>query len=183
MRHGQRRRLPDRLHLRARPASRRAPCTSTATCWRSATATAATCCARMRDDRFMRLAAARLHLRARRPGAVSAARRRRRRSCWNARRRTTCSRPSRSSARRSASPRRPPIARCWPSSASTTFHRCANASPPARPCRRPRSMPGTRRPGSRSSTASARPRCCTSSSARPSDEIRAGRHRQAGARL
>ena len=71
------------------------------------------------------------------------------------------------SAPRSASPRRPPTARCSASSPSTTSHRCANASRPARPCRRPRSTPGRRRPASRSSTASARPRCCTSSSARP----------------
>ena len=42
--------------------------------------------------------------------------------------------------------------------------RCANASPPARRCRRRRARCGRRRPASRSSTASARPRCCTSSS-------------------
>ena len=36
--------------------------------------------------------------------------------------------------------------------------RCANACRPARPCRRPSSMPGTRRPASRCSTASAAPR-------------------------
>ena len=41
---------------------------------------------------------------------------------------------------------------------STTSRRCANASRPARRCRRRRSTPGTRRPACRSSTASARPR-------------------------
>ena len=56
----------------------------------------------------------------------------------------------------------------------TTSRRCANASRPARRCRRRPSRPGTRRPASRSSTASARPRCCTSSSARPKHEVRAG---------
>ena len=42
--------------------------------------------------------------------------------------------------------------------------RCASASRPARRCRRPRASCGRTRPASRSSTASARPRCCTSSS-------------------
>ena len=41
---------------------------------------------------------------------------------------------------------------------------CASACPPARRCPRPRARCGSRRPASRSSTASARPRCCTSSS-------------------
>ena len=77
-------------------------------------------------------------------------------------------RRSRNIGRRSASPRRPPTAPCSASSPSTTSRRCANACRPARRCRRRRSTPGTRRPASRSSTASARPRCCTSSSARPS---------------
>ena len=40
-----------------------------------------------------------------------------------------------------------------------------NACPPARPCRRPHSKLGWRQPASASSTASARPKCCTSSSA------------------
>ena len=48
---------------------------------------------------------------------------------------------------RSASPRRPPIAPCWPSSPSTTSRRCANACRPARRCPRRRSMPGTQATG------------------------------------
>ena len=75
-------------------------------------------------------------------------------------------RPSAGIAPPSASPRRPPIARCSASSPSTTSRRCANACRPARRCRRRPSTPGTPRPASRSSTASAPPRCCTSSSAR-----------------
>ena len=43
---------------------------------------------------------------------------------------------------RSASPRRPPIAPCSASSTATTSRACANASPPARRCRRAPSMPG-----------------------------------------
>ena len=42
---------------------------------------------------------------------------------------------------------------------------CANASPPARPCRARPSRPGAARTGISSWTASAPPRCCTSSSA------------------
>ena len=53
LRHRERRCLPDRVSPPAPPASRRAPCISTATCWRSATATDATCCAPSRDDRFI----------------------------------------------------------------------------------------------------------------------------------
>ncbi len=48
----------------------------------------------------------------------------------------------------------------------TTSRACANASPPARPCRCRSSRRSARRPGSASSTGSARPRCCTSSSRR-----------------
>ena len=44
--------------------------------------------------------------------------------------------------------------------------RCTRASPPASRCPPASRTPGTRRPASGSSTASARPRCCTSSSAR-----------------
>ena len=126
---------------------------------------ASTCCAPSRRP-LHRHAAARLHLRARRARAVPAARRRLDAAAREGRRPTTARRPSPSTARRSASPRRPPTARCSASSRSTTSRRCANACPPARRCRRRPSRPGTRRPASRSSTASARPRCCTSSSAR-----------------
>ena len=45
-----------------------------------------------------------------------------------------------------------------------TCRRCASRCPPARRCRRPFSRTGRERPASRSSTASAPPRCCTSSS-------------------
>ena len=48
---------------------------------------------------------------------------------------------------RSASRRRPPIARCWASSPSTTSPRCANASPPARRCRRRHSRHGRKTTG------------------------------------
>ena len=55
---------------------------------------------------------------------------------------------------------------------------CASASRPARPCRWRPSRRGRRRPASRSSTASAPPRCCTSSSRPPA--MRSGRARPAG---
>ena len=53
LRHRERRRLPDRASPPARPASRRAPCTSTATCWRPATAMAQYVLRAERDDRFI----------------------------------------------------------------------------------------------------------------------------------
>ena len=68
------------------------------------------------------------------------------RSSSRRRRPTCCCRRSRNTARPSASRRRPPIARCWASLPSTTSRRCANASRPARRCRRRRSRPGRRRP-------------------------------------
>ena len=60
-----------------------------------------------------RLAAARLHLRPRRARAVPDARRRLDRAARAGDARTSCCRRSRGTARPSASPRRPPIARCW----------------------------------------------------------------------
>ena len=52
------------------------------------------------------------------------------------------------SAPRSHSPRRRPIAPCWQSSPRMTCRRFGNASPPARPCPRPPSTPGSPRPAS-----------------------------------
>ncbi len=94
-----------------------------------------------------RLAAARLHVRARRAGAVSRCGSAPRRSCWRRRRPTNCCRRSRRYARhrllhgahrlsRHAAEARP----------STTSRRCANASPPARRCRRRPSTPGAKQP-------------------------------------
>jgi hypothetical protein len=54
----------------------RARCTSTATCWRSATPSRSTCCGRA-GRHLLRLAAARVHLRPRRPDPLSHAHRRR----------------------------------------------------------------------------------------------------------
>ena len=151
----------------APPASRRARCTSTATCWRSATASRATCCAPTADDVFigspplaftfglgglllfpMRVGASAVLLEKAPPDAAAAGDRRIPRD-------------------RRASPRRPPTARCSAmlgehdisQPAQVRVGRRGAAAGDVRGC-------GARRPASRSSTASARPRCCTSSSAR-----------------
>ena len=182
LRHRKRRRLPDRLHLRHH---RRAeghdafPPRHAGDLRQLRQA----CAARRAVRPLHRLAAARLHLRPRRPRAVSAPHRRIDRAAGAGRARPTPRRDRRSTRSPFRSPRRPPIARCSASSRTSTSPRCANACRPARRCPRPPSRPGTRRPASRSSTASARPRCCTSSSARPSSEVRAGLDRQAGAGL
>ena len=93
-----------------------------------------------------RLAAARLHVRARRARAVPVPHRRGHDPARVGAARRAAAGDRQVQAPRSASRRRPPIARCWASSPSTTFPRCANASPPARRCRRRRSRPGRRRP-------------------------------------
>ena len=119
-----------------------------------------------------RLAAARLHVRARRARAVSASRSARPPCCWKSPRRTNCSRRSQKYGATvcftAPTAYRAMLAQASP---NTTSRRCANACRPARRCRRRPSKPGTRRPASRSSTASARPRCCTSSSARRSTKF------------
>ena len=185
LRHRRRRCLPDRLHLRHHRRAARAPCISTATCWRSATASPATCCARRPRRPLHRLAAARLHLRARRPRAVPAAGRRRRPCCWK--------RPARTSL--AAAIERFGATVCF--TAPTAYRAMLGKLADARPLlaaqmrlrRRDAAEGDLRRPGSSgdrhqaSSTASARPRCCTSSSARAEDDIRPGAHRQAGAGL
>ena len=78
--------------------------------------------------------------------------------------RRSCSTPSRAIARRCCSRRRRRIAR-WRRCVAGARHfaRCASASPRAKRCRRRPASCGRTRRASRSSTASARPRCCTSS--------------------
>ena len=124
LRHRQRRRLPDRLHLRHH---RRAeghdafPSRHAGDLRQLRPARAA----RAADRPLHRLAAARLHVRPRRAGAVSAAGRRLDRAAGTRRPRRPARRHRASIAPRSASPRRPPIARCSASSPSTTSRRCS----------------------------------------------------------
>ena len=152
---------------RAPPASRRARCISTATCSRSATPTARNVLRPEPDDLFIGSPPLAFTFGLGGLRAVPAARRRRRRCC---------------SRRPAPDELLPAIARhratiCF--TAPTAYRAmlaqarrarrlvaCANASRPARRCRRRPSRPGRRRPASSSSTASARPRCCTSSSPR-----------------
>ena len=108
--------------------------------------------------------AARIHVRAGRPAAVSAANRRGDAAGRAAVARRAAADASRRIARPCSSPRRRRIARWRTARSRTTSPVCASASRPARRCPRRRARCGRRRPGSRSSTASARPRCSTSSS-------------------
>ena len=164
LRHGKRRCLPDRLHLghhRSAQGHDAFPPRHA----RDLRLVRQICIARRPRRSLHRFAADRVHLRARRPRAVSAAGRRRRHLA------------GKSLARRSAvGDRRSPrhhlfhgadrLSRHARQSRRTSISlRCAKASPPARRCLPPRSRPGRRRPVSASSTASAPRKCCTSSSA------------------
>ncbi len=73
----------------------------------------------------------------------------------------------RTSRRPSASRRRQPTGPCALFSKGSISRPCASTSRPARPCPCPSSRRGAPPPGSASSTAWAQPRCCTSSSRRP----------------
>ena len=149
---------------RAPRASPRARCTSTATCSRSATACRRTCCAPTRRRRLHRHPAARVHVRAGRPAAVPAARRRVARCCSRRRRPMRCSTAIAEHRRDRAVHGADVVSRDAPLARARHARRCASACRPARRCRPRRARCGRRRPASRSSTASARPRCCTSSS-------------------
>ena len=96
---------------------------------------------------FTGIAAARLHLRARRPGAVPAARRRRHAAAGKAAPDELLE-PIAEHRRHGLLHRADRLPRdAGASSPSTTSRRCANACPPARPCRRRPSRPGTRATG------------------------------------
>ena len=151
----------------ARPASRRGRCTFTATCWRPATASAATCSAPNAATTVF-IGSPPLAFTFGLGGLVLFPAARRRLELLLERPRPTISWPaSHSSARPSCSPRRPPIARCCGKLART---RCLDAAQ-MRLGRRGLAEGDVRclARGDRhraSSTASAPPRCCTSSSAR-----------------
>ena len=68
----------------------------------------------------------------------------------------------------------------WP---TTTSRRCANASPPARRCRRRPSTPGTRRPASKIIDGIGSTEMLHIFIGSPEDEVRAGATGNAGARL
>ena len=160
-RHGRRRRRDHRLHLRARPARRRAACTSTATCWRAATRSRARCSTRARPTS----SAARRRSRSRSGSAGSCCSR-----CASARPR----RRSRGPATCSTTLRERGVTTLF---TAPTAYRALLARGRAglaahvrvggrAAARRASRTPGSRRPASGSSTGSARPRCCTSSSPR-----------------
>ena len=154
-----RRRGADRLHLAARPAGRRARCTSTATCSRCATRSS-------RHDRCARAAttssSARRRSRSRSASAASCCSR-----CASARRPSLLEQArARQAARRDRAPRRDDLlhradrlpAHARRSASMAGSRACAAASRRARRCRAPCGRPGTGPRASRSSTASARPR-------------------------
>ena len=153
----------------APPAGPRRPCTSTATCSPNAdTFSPARAAARRRTT------SSPARRRSRSPsgsagcvvfplrvGAVDAAASRRRRPpSWP----SSIARPRR---HRAASPRRPPTGRCSPAGRSARCRACAAACPPGSTCPAPTWQAFHEATGVASSTASARPRCCTSSSPRP----------------
>ena len=182
-RHRRRRRLPDRLHLRHHRRAEGHDALPSRHAGDLRRLLRATCSAPSRDDLFigspplaftsasagsslfpMRIGASTVLLEKRAAGRAPAAIARYR--------------------ARSASRRRPPIGRCSASSPSTTSRRlrkCVSAGE-ALPQADVRGL-AEPRPASRSSTASARPRCCTSSSRAPRGRDPPRRDRQAGARL
>ena len=104
--------------------------------------------------------------------------------CWNARRRTTCSPPSRSTARPSASPRRPPIAPCSAKLAEhdiSSLRKCVSRRRGAAEGRR--STPGTPRPASSMLDGIGATEMLHIFIGSPRGRDPAGRHRPAGARL
>ena len=138
VRHGRGRYRPHRLHLGHHRQGQRARCTSTATCWPSATASRSTCCRPEPDDIFFGSPAARLHLRARRPAPVPDAHRRLRAAPGAGRAAAAARGASRSTAPRSASPRPPPTARWRRMVKGSTSRASGSASRPARRCPRRR---------------------------------------------
>ena len=146
--------------------SRRAACTSTATCSPPATRSRREILGPQPDEVFCRHAAARVHLRARRARAVPAALR----GLDGARAAQPGPEPvleaiARARHRPRCSPRRPPTGRCCGRREPADLDSLRDlrvgrraAPAPAWPRR------GTSGPASASSTGSGRPRCCTSSS-------------------
>ena len=118
--------------------------------------------------RVHRHTAAGLHVRARRPRGLPDAGRRRDAAAGTGDADAAAARASPSTGSRCCSPRRPRTGRCWrPAGRTADCPRCAAACRRARTCPPP---PGGRfhdAPACGSSTASARPRCCTSSSPPP----------------
>ena len=166
LRHRERRRLPDRIHLGHDRRAERHDAFPPRHAGELRQLSPNTCCSRPRRP-LHRLAAARLHLRARRPCAVPAPHRRGDRCCSRRRRRTNCCRRSRRyraticfTAPTAYRAMLPHLARARHLlAAQVRLRRRGAAEGDVRGLAR-----GDRH--ARSSTASARPRCCTSSSAR-----------------